>query len=145
MILKYHKNPSSGCRVVVPCRQAGGDRHDEVKSLLAILRTCLKIVKLKSVSRLPLSVSQNYCVFIQQIMLLFKNTIILVTNLFIYSSFSGPPKEKEYPECATSARTLDVSAVQPAYPFTQSVSTITIICVIGSINDHTLHKNSFEN
>jgi hypothetical protein len=46
-----------------------------------------------------------------QTKLLFKNKIILVIILFIYSSFSVPPKEKEYPECATSARTWDVSAV----------------------------------
>jgi hypothetical protein len=69
-------------------------------------------------------------------MLLFKNKIIVVTIMFIYSSFSVPPKEKEYPECTTSARTRDVSAVQPAYPFTQSVSAITIICVTGSVNEH---------
>ena len=85
---------------------------------------------------LHLSASQNNCVFIQQIMLLFKNKIILVIILFIYSSFSVPLKKKEYPEFATSARTWDMSAVQSAYPLTHSVSAITIICVTGSVNEH---------
>jgi len=61
-------------------------------------------------------------------MLSFKSKIILVISLFIYSRFSVPPKEKEYPECATSARTWGVSAVQPAYPFAQSFFIITVIC-----------------
>lgn len=70
-------------------------------------------------------------------MLLFKNNIILVVIiLFVYSSFSVPSKEREYPEWATSARTWDVRAVQVACPFTQPVSAITIICVTGSVNEH---------
>jgi hypothetical protein len=119
--IKYHKNPSSGSRVV-PCILAGGDGNDEANSPLASLLTRLKIVKLKSVSGLNLSYAWNWCIFVQQIMSWFKKKIILVIILFIYSTVSVPQKKVYiYPECATSARTWEVSAVQPAYPFTESV------------------------
>jgi acetone carboxylase gamma subunit len=63
--------------------------------------------------------------------------------LFTYSSVSVPQKKKKriyvyiYPECA---KTWGVSAVQPAYPFTESVYAITIIYVTGSVNKHKLSR-----
>jgi hypothetical protein len=81
-------------------------------------------------------------------MLLFKNRFNLVKILFIYSSFSVPPKVKEYPGCAKSARTLTTTVTWVLYsllthPLLSQSSAEHVPSMY--INDHALHKNSFEN